>query len=312
MNYVSYVNAQLREIIERADRLVVYGQNIAAGSSISGLTRGIQSAGSRLVINTPNSENTLVGAGFGMMMNEVDCIYFMKQQDFLLLAVDQLVNTYNLVRIRPARASFTIVNVTVDSGYEGPQSCLNNFSDFCSIARIQGYTISTRQEADAVLSAHLISPGFRIISVSQRLFRTEMIDWEGPVETYEEGAVTRYADGGDVTIVCFNFSAPQGIELWKSFRQRGVDAALFSISAVLPTDWQPVLDSVCRTGQIVILDDSKSVNRTSHRLALQVLQKNPTVKVFDLSRQMDDADLAPNADRYEVDPTLVIKSLESE
>ena len=47
------------------------------------------------IINTPNLENTLVGTGFGLMLSGLQAAFFMKQQDFLLLGVDHLVNTYN-------------------------------------------------------------------------------------------------------------------------------------------------------------------------------------------------------------------------
>ena len=127
MKYVQYINSLLKEHISNNEHLVLYGQNIDAGSCLSGLTRGLSSFNDGLTINTPNSENSLVGVGYGLMLNDVSSIFFMKQMDFLLLGIDQLVNTYNLIRQTKPSASFTIFPVTVDSGYEGPQSSLNNF-----------------------------------------------------------------------------------------------------------------------------------------------------------------------------------------
>ena len=46
---------------------------------------GISLRKNSLIINTQNSENLLVGAGFGMMLNSVSSVFFMKQLDFLLL-----------------------------------------------------------------------------------------------------------------------------------------------------------------------------------------------------------------------------------
>ncbi len=137
MKYVQYINSLLKEHVSNNADLVLYGQNIDAGSCLSGLTRGLSSCNGGLTINTPNSENSLVGVGFGLMLNDVSSVFFMKQMDFLLLGIDQLVNTYNVIRQSKPSASFTIFPVTVDSGYEGPQSSLNNFDDFCSIAGIE-------------------------------------------------------------------------------------------------------------------------------------------------------------------------------
>lgn len=136
MKYVEYANSMIREEVIKKDRLVLYGQNIGAGSCLGGLTRSLKVQKNGRIINTQNSENTLVGVGFGLMLNNVSSIYFMKQQDFLLLGIDHLVNTYNIIRVNVPKASFTIMPIIVDSGYEGPQSCLNSFADFCSIGSV--------------------------------------------------------------------------------------------------------------------------------------------------------------------------------
>ena len=52
-----------------------------------------------------------------------------------MLGIDQIVNTYNLIRRRKLPSSFTIFNVVVDSGYEGPQSALINFHGYQQCAQ---------------------------------------------------------------------------------------------------------------------------------------------------------------------------------
>ena len=127
MKFVEYINLKLKEQIDKTDNLVVFGQNINAGSCLSGLTRGLSGPNNNItVLNTPNSENCLVGVGFGLMLNDVHSIFFMKQLDFLLLGIDQIVNTYNVLRQTDHTTSFTIFPITMDSGYEGPQASLNN------------------------------------------------------------------------------------------------------------------------------------------------------------------------------------------
>lgn len=309
MNYIGCVNSAIKSKITESKQLVMFGQNIAAGSCIGGLTRGLKSEDGRLVFNTPNCENTLVGTGFGLMLKGVSSIFFMKQQDFLLLGIDQLVNTYNLIRRRQVKSSFTIVNVVVDSGYEGPQSALNNFSDFCSIARVPGYAITNKHDAAKIIDTHLIAPGFRIIGVSQRLNRTEVLEVEGDVVHDKKGDIFQYTDGGDATIVCFNFSFPQGLVLWNDMKQRGANAALFSVNAMLPVDWGRIFASVQRTGKLVILDDSKSVNRSCHHLVIAVQQNGSLERLLLLTRTVNDDGLRPNADQFVVNPENVMAYL---
>lgn len=309
MNYIGYINSLIKSRVAECKPLVMFGQNIAAGSCIGGLTRGLKSGDGHLVLNTPNCENTLVGTGFGLMLNGVSSIYFMKQQDFLLLGIDQLVNTYNLIRRRNTESSFTIVTVVVDSGYEGPQSSLNNFPDFCSIARVPGYTITNKHDGAAVVDARLVAPGFRIIGVSQRLFRTELLEVEKTVARPVADGILQYTEGEDATVVCFNFSFPQGFALCKDMKQRGVSTSLFSVNAVHPVDWDGILTSVQRTRRLVVLDDSKSVNRSCHHLVIASQQAHPAARSLLIARSASDEGLRPNADQFVIDHKVVMTSL---
>ena len=205
MKYIQFVNSVLRKKVQKEKNLVLYGQNINAASCLSGLTRGLGDVNNGLTINTLNSENTLVGIGFGLMLSGTSSIFFMKQMDFLLLGVDQLVNTYNIIRQNQPKASFTIFPITVDSGYEGPQSALNNLNDFCSIAGVTGYSFTNKRDTEQIISNHLLEPGFRIMSPSQRLLREDLLDIE-VINQDKDCCYFQYEKGKDVSIICFNLS----------------------------------------------------------------------------------------------------------
>lgn len=259
--YVEHLNARLVEAVARHDSFVAFGQNIDAGSRLSGLTRGLPCHGRHRVINTPNVENTLVGVGFGLMLRGLAGAFVMKQLDFLLLGVDQIVNTWNVLREQRPTGSFTILAIVVDGGYAGPQSSFNGLYDLCAIARVPGFTVTNRFDIDAVMARHFGAPGFRIITVSERLFRTPLIDWSvGAPVVHGEGEITRYAAGPAATIACCNLSFPKGVALAGALGDRGLTPSVFSINAAHPVDCRPIVDDLRTTGRLVLLDDSKSWN----------------------------------------------------
>jgi pyruvate dehydrogenase E1 component beta subunit len=263
-------------------------------------------------MNTPNVENTQVGVGFGLMLNGVSSIFYMKQQDFLLLGIDQLVNTYNFVRQGKPQASFTIVTIVVDKGYEGIQSSLNNLGDFCSIARIPGYTISNRHDADRIIADHLVTPGFRIVAVSQRLFNTEIIECPAAAPADINDEILGYYKGGDATIVCFNFSFPQGLKLWNELRAQGRQASLFTVNTALPADWTGIIRDAARTRRLVVLDDSKCVHRSCYQLSHAVRDKVHLKTLIMLVKDVSDEHLCPHSEEFVVNYERVIKLLKSE
>ena len=263
MKYLEHLNNLIKSELLKAKHPVIFGQNINAGSCLGGLTRGMKVGEGGLIINSTNTENSLVGLGFGLMLGGANAGFFMKQMDFLLLGIDQLVNTYNIIRSikhNPKEGSFTIMAIVVDSGYEGPQSSLNNFSDFCSIARIPGFAVTNKTDADFIFPKHLMQPGFRILGVSQRLLKTEIIDPGRPIKIYGEGEMFQYSDGEGVTLVSFNFSFPQAHELNAELKRNNINASHFNVNSALRIDWTPIRESVLKTKKIIVVDDSKSAH----------------------------------------------------
>ncbi len=311
MKYVEYVNTLIRAEVLKPKHVVLFGQNINAGSCVGGLTKGLVVQRGGRIINSTNAENSLVGFGFGLMMNGVSGVFFMKQMDFLLLGIDQLVNTYNIIRSvrhQPEKGSFTIVATVVDSGYEGPQSALNNFADFCSIARVPGFAITNKADADYLLSKHLVQPGFRIIGVSQRLGKSEIIEPAEPIEIFGDGVIFQYSNGNGATLVSFNFSFPQAHELNLTLKERGVNAAHFNVNSALATDWSPIVESVKKTKKIIAVDDSKSAHIPADAL-LAELAGVPLDKKIVLRRTLNEDWLYPVSDIFEIDEEKIISEL---
>jgi pyruvate/2-oxoglutarate/acetoin dehydrogenase E1 component len=309
MKYIEYVNQLIGQKTQATDGLVLFGQNIAAGSHISGLTKNLKVGKGGLIINTQNSENTLTGVGFGMMLNGISSIFLMKQQDFLLLGADHLANTYNFIRRKSPKASFTIVFVIVDAGYHGLQSSINNFGDLCSLARVPGFTITNREDAREIINAHLISPGFRIIGVSQRLFGQELLEVE-TLSVNKEKTLFEYKKGAGATIVCFNLSFPQGLGLHQKLQEKNIDASLFSVNAVTPIDWSAIIEDVKRTKNLVVLDDSKSENVSCDNLLVAALAACRMDHTLVVKRNMKgNGWLFPNPDELEVDYEAIAAAL---
>ena len=310
MKYIEYVNEQIRNTVKDPENLVLFGQNINAGSRLGGLTKGLSVNPTSKIINSTNSENSLCGFGFGLMLNGISSVFFMKQLDFLLLGIDHLVNTYNNIRstINNPKSSFTIMPIIMDNGYQGSQSSLNNFADFCSIARIPGYTISTKAEAKKLISTKLISPGFRIIGVSARLFKEEIIS--API-IYEntDSSLIQYSNGMNVTIVCFNLSFPIGWNILQNLKKDNIKSSIFNITTLTPINWEEILENVRETKKIIIIDDSKSQNLACENLISFLHDNCDILKKIILKRKIENNWLYPISDEMVVDYQKIKDSL---
>ncbi|MFC2005198.1 hypothetical protein ACFLUY_03125 [Chloroflexota bacterium] len=287
---------------------MLFGQNIAAGSCLSGLTRNLKVQKGGLIINTPNCENTQCGIGFGLMLNKVPSIFFMKQQDFLVLGIDHLVNTYNFIRRNKPETSFTIMAVVFDQGYQGLHSSFNNLGDFCSIARVPGFTITNRVDGEQIIGSQLISPGFRLIGVSQRLATEEILEVEN-IYSNKESTIFQYTKGTGATIVCFNFSFPYGLELYNRLKEKGISSSLFSVNAVTPIKWVEIIENVKVTKNLVVIDDSKSENLSCHNFLMNAFENCQIDNKVIIKREFSGDWLSPNSEILEIKYGKLINTL---
>ncbi len=311
MKYIEYVNELLKNEIPKYEDLVLFGQNISAGSCLSGLTRGFSVSVNGEIINSTNSENSLCGFGFGMMMNNTSSIFFMKQLDFLLLSIDHLVNTYNIIRNHDNTHSFTIFPIIVDNGYQGPQSSFNNFGDFCSIARIKGFTITNSIDAKKIIQSQLVSPGFRIIAVSQRFFKDEVIVPEKLIYVNDEMDVFQYEKGNDITIVCFNFSFSYGKKLYELLKESKFSCSLFNVNSPSSANWKEIIEDVSKTKNIIIIDDSKSQNLNCFRLISDITDEITLERKIILTRELENSSwLNPSDEEMSINYEKIINSFD--
>lgn len=312
MKYIEFINGEIKKAAAGRDDLFLFGQNINAGSYVSGFTKGLRTGAGGRIINSTNTENSLVGFGFGLMLSGAAAVFFVKQLDFVLLGIDQIVNTFNSIRNREGiiKGSFTIMPIVVDSGYQGLQSSLNNLSDFCSIARVSGFTVTNKHDAEMIISSQMVSPGFRIIAISQRLFGQEILVPEKCVYQNKELTVFQYEKGNDVTIVCFNFSYSYGKILQVELQNAGLSASLFNVNSPIPVDWGVIIDDVTVSKRLVVLDDSKSENLSCYSLLAEVLEKVKLKRKIVIKRVLDEKNwLTPQSDILTVDSKQIIKEL---
>ena len=308
-NYIQGMNQLITAYAANIPGACLYGQNLNNGTFISGLTKKLVAHPTGRVVNTGNCENTLCGVGFGMMLGGVTSIYFVKQLDFMLLGLDHFVNTYNFIRSSrdlSKLGSFTIILLVCDQGMQGAQSSGNSFGDYASLARIPCFTLTNSADADQGLRTQLTAPGFRMIALNMRHFRSEFLQLNAVYAT-KDSTVFQYTEGAGATIVSFNFSLPEGLAVHKAFAGAGLSASLFSVNYAPVVDWSRIKQSVAQTKRLVILDDSKSVHLPCYQLLDELHAEGLAFKRDVVTRQRIEYGVSPEP--FLVDPQAIVAKL---
>lgn len=272
----------------------IFGQNITSGSRISGLTHEIEKINSVKIYNTQNSEATLVGFGLGMMLNNKKSIYFAKQLDFLLLAMDQIVNSFNYIINKKLLGNFSIITYIVDSGFEGPQSRLHSLQEITSFSFVNSIYLVFPEDIKINLKK-LNNNYFNIFCLSQRYFKS----YENPrlIKSFQKDEIFQYQKGNEGSIVAFGFSAYKALEIIK---KKKLKVDFYVITNPMSKINNKLLNKISKKNFLYIFEDSRSKVKNFDYIYDNILRKKPNFKIDVFCRDENRSKLKINDDIYRV------------
>ncbi len=285
--YIGQILEAVNSVTEHCGPVLLFGENIDTGSRVSGLARGLKVNPAGRILNVGTCELTHMGMGLGMMMDGGSAVVFMKQLDFLLLGLDQIVNTFNFIRaVHPVSGlgSFTVFVIVCDQGYQGPQSSLNSAGDVASLANINAYCLNAVDDASHVVRDQFVNPGFRIVCTSQRLFGGPALELASEARA-PDNSVFKYRSGDDVTIACYNFALRDGLAVAEHLSEAGIQSDLLHLNFVPDMDSELIDESCARTGALILIDDSKTVTKFGDGLVTELRSRGVSIDVLSLGRR---------------------------
>ena len=278
MKSVKYINNKFIKFVKNSN-FTFYGQNISTGSCLGGLLKDVKSNNKFSIINTPNSENSLIGFGFGLLLSNLNSIYFVKQQDFILLGVDQLKNTFSMIKNRKFSASYSIITTITDTGYEGSQSNLHNSYDLATFLQCPIYDISIKNEIDHLFKKILTKPGFKIINFSNNLLKKDLDLTSNKLNSQIlSDSYLKIGSGKDLTIVFNSYSYNHAKKINDEAIKNSISSSMFSIFKLNFNNLNSLIENIKITKKIVIIDDSLSINKFSDKLISVLYQNNVFLK----------------------------------
>jgi pyruvate/2-oxoglutarate/acetoin dehydrogenase E1 component len=274
---------------------ILFGQNITTGSRISGMTNFLDNLKKKVeIINTQNSENTLIGFGLGLALNGKKSLYFAKQLDFILLGIDHIVNTLNSLILEKVKGNFSIITYIVDSGNEGPQSRFHSLQEIASLSNANCVYLIFPEDIKyniKKINKNILS----IFCLSQKNSRLTM----NPkcLKISGKGKIFKYSAGNKATIVAVGFSS---YFVYENIVKKNSDRYdFFSVNNPIVEDFDIIIKSAIKTKKVMLFDDSRSPNKNSlDKLELILINLNKDIKFFKYYKKDRIVDLYVNEDIY--------------
>ena len=245
--------------------LVAYGEENRDWGGAFAVYRGLTEAiPYHRLFNSPISEAAIVGTGVGYCMSGGRAIVELMYCDFLGCAGDEIFN--QMAKWQAMSAGVLkmplVLRVSVGSKYGAQHS--QDWTSLC--AHIPGLKVcfpATPYDAKGLMTTALNGTDPVVFFESQRLYDYGEQFHEGgvPVESYEIpfGEPDIKKAGTDITILTVGYTLYNALKAAKMLEEQyGISAEVIDARSLVPFNYEKVLESVKKTGRIVLASDACS------------------------------------------------------
>src|SRR5262245_22887290 len=258
---LSYVDA-IREATDlemaRDPAVLVFGLDVDDPKAIQGTTRGLlEKYGPERVFGTPLSEDAMTGAAVGMALAGLRPIHVHIRMDFLMLAMNQLVNVAAKARyMYGGRVNVPLVvrSMIGKSWGQGAQHSQGLYSFFMHVPGLKVVAPSTPYDAKGCLIA-AIRDDNPVLYVEHRLLHFHKGPVPEPAYTVPSGKARVTASGEDVTLVGISAMQTECLAARHYLERIGVQAEVIDPIWLSPLDVDTVVESVEKTGRLLVVDN---------------------------------------------------------
>ncbi|MCY3995107.1 MAG: alpha-ketoacid dehydrogenase subunit beta [Rhodobacter sp.] len=319
LSYLGAIGAAQREAMQADEDVIIIGEDVEA--NVYGTTGGKSRAdkgdfltlfGPNRIRNTPISEEVIVGAAAGAAMTGLRPIVDLSYSSFMYLAFDQLVN--QIAKNRYMFGGQASIPLVIRSAMFYGLSTGAHHSDrpYPMLMNVPGLKIITPaspRDAKGLLRSAIDSNDPVICFEACPLWGMKE---DVPDEEYRIplGQAKTVFEGSDVTIVAISGTVPEAWKAATKLRKEGISAELIDPRTLVPLDHRAIMDSVARTGRLVIADPAHRTCGAAAEISAIVAEeafdslKAPIVRVATPDTQIPfapvlEGQLYPNAKRIE-------------
>lgn len=275
MRKITFAKAILEatdQIMEIDKNVYLMGLGVPDPKGIFGTTIGLQKKYSeKRVFDMPISENAMTGVCIGSAIRGMRPIITHQRADFFFLAFDQLINNASKWHYMFSNQMQVpmVIRLIVGQGWgQGPQHSQSIHSMLAHIPGLKIVMPSNPYDAKGLLVS-AVKDNNPVIFIEHRWLHN--IEGFVPEDIYEIelGKAKKISNGNDITIISLSNMT---FEAWKavaSLEKENISVDLIDVRSVKPLDKDIILESVKKTGKVIIVDpDWKTLGFSSEIMAL--------------------------------------------
>lgn len=274
------------EEMARDDSVIMLGEDIVGGNGSAGGPEAIGGIwgtsgglwakyGPDRVIDTPISESAIIGAAAGAALTGKRAIAEIMFADFIGVCMDQIWN--QVAKFRYMFGGKSRCPITIRMPYGGgfnaaPQHSQSIHQFVTAMPGLKVVMPSTPADAKGLLAAAIRDDDPVIFLEHKCLYAVKGEVPDGDF-TLPFGHARQVTQGDDITILATGMMVGMAEKAARTLAQDGIGCDLIDLRTTSPLDEEAILDSVERTGRLLIVDEAPPRCSFATDLSALVAQK---------------------------------------
>jgi len=259
LTQIDAIRETLYQEMERDDRVLVIGLGVDDPKAILGSTRGLaERFGPDRVMDTPLSEDGMTGACIGMAMAGLRPVHVHIRVDFLMLAMNQIVNVAakSMHMSGGQQPVPLVVRAIIGRSWgQGAQHSQALHSMFMHVPGLKVVAPSTPLDAKGALAYAIRDDNPAIFFEHRMLHGFKSVVPAGEV-LQGPGRCRVLRTGGDLTLVGISYMVPECLRAAEWLSTVGIECEVLDPVWLSPLDVEGINASVTKTGRLLVADNA--------------------------------------------------------
>ena len=268
--------------LEHDPRVVVLGEDVGVNGGVFRATAGLQKRfGEDRVQDTPLAEGMIAGISIGMAAQGMLPIAEIQFMGFIYPTVDQIINHAARLRNR-TRGRLTcpmVLRAPFGGGIHAPEH--HSESTEALFAHMPGIRVvipSSPARAYGLLLASIRDPDPVVFLEPKRIYRLHKQEVEDNGKALPLDVCFILREGTDLTVVTWGAMTFETLKAVDQLAKSGVSCEVIDLTTISPIDYETILESVEKTGRLVIVHEAARTCGVGAEIAAIVAEKG----IYDL------------------------------
>ncbi len=279
MTMVQAINLALRQEMEKDDRVVVLGEDVAVDGGVFRVTDGlVEKFGEERVIDTPLAESGIIGCSVGMAVYGLRPVCETQFSGFSYLGFHHVES--HAARLRGRSGGRFHVPMVLRTPYGGGVRALEHHSEsreayYAHTPGVKMVIPSTPRNARALLVSAIRDPDPVVFFEPKALYRAFREEVPEEEETLPLGQPQIAREGDDLTLISYGAMMRKTLEAAQELQKTaGVEAEVIDLLTIAPLNDELLAKSVKKTGRVVIVHEAPRSFGAGAEIVARLVEKS--------------------------------------